>query len=165
MPDEGGLVLCSWPRGGRPRQPFVYSDEVWTGIEAQVAVHLIYEGMTEEALDIVRGVRSRYDGVFRNPFDEAECGFHYVRSMASWGLLIALSGYQCDLNRRAISFSPAISEEDFQCFYSNGESWGIYRQWKRGEEIFWEITPLYGQLEDMTVNGSSDFNENRRKRS
>ena len=28
--DEAGLVLCSWPDGGRPRLPFVYSDEVWT---------------------------------------------------------------------------------------------------------------------------------------
>lgn len=157
LPDEGGLVLCSWPYGGRPEQPFVYSDEVWTGIESQVAVHLIYEGMTREALDIVETVRSRYDGVFRNPFDEAECGFHYARSMASWGLLIALSGYQCDMNRRELSFSPVISEADFQCFYSNGESWGIYRQWKQGEEIFREITPLYGKLEDVTVNGSSDF--------
>ncbi|MEZ4595969.1 MAG: GH116 family glycosyl hydrolase [Chloroflexota bacterium] len=42
--DEAGLVLCSWPKDGRPRLPFVYSDEVWTGIEYQVASHLIAEG-------------------------------------------------------------------------------------------------------------------------
>ena len=48
--DEAGLVLCSWPRGGRPRIPFVYSDEVWTGIEYQVAAHLIYEGLVDEGL-------------------------------------------------------------------------------------------------------------------
>ena len=41
--DEAGLLLCSWPRGKRPELPFVYSDEVWTGIEYQVAAHLIYE--------------------------------------------------------------------------------------------------------------------------
>ncbi|MEO7719186.1 MAG: GH116 family glycosyl hydrolase, partial [Capsulimonas sp.] len=34
---EPGLVLCTWPRGGKPTLPFVYSDEVWTGIEYQVA--------------------------------------------------------------------------------------------------------------------------------
>lgn len=39
--DEAGLLLCSWPKGGRPRFPFVYSDEVWTGIEYQVAAHLM----------------------------------------------------------------------------------------------------------------------------
>ena len=153
MPDEAGLVLCSWPRKGRPRQPFVYSDEVWTGIEEQVAVHLIYEGMVCEAMDLVRAVRSRYDGVCRNPFDEAECGYHYVRSMASWGLLIALSGYRCDMPRREISFAPAVPG-DFRCFYSNGESWGIYRQQEKDGKTEWEIIPLYGTFENMKVNGT-----------
>lgn len=32
---DGGLLLCSWPHGGKPSVPFVYSDEVWTGIEYQ----------------------------------------------------------------------------------------------------------------------------------
>ena len=154
MPDEPGLVLCSWPYGGRPEQPFVYSDEVWTGIEAQVAVHLIYEGKVREGLELVKAVRKRYDGICRSPFDEAECGYHYVRSMASWGLLIALSGCRCDMNRREISFAPAVSEDDFQCFYSNGESWGVYRQWEQNGERMWEIIPLYGTLENITVNGS-----------
>ena len=37
MGHEPGLLLCTWPKGGRPTLPFVYSDEVWTGIEYQVA--------------------------------------------------------------------------------------------------------------------------------
>ncbi len=52
--DEGGLLLCSWPRGNRPLLPFVYSNEVWTGIEYQVAAHLIYEGYVDEGVRIVR---------------------------------------------------------------------------------------------------------------
>jgi len=35
--EEGGLLLCSWPKGGKLSLPFVYSDEVWTGIEHQAA--------------------------------------------------------------------------------------------------------------------------------
>ncbi|HUS13421.1 MAG TPA: GH116 family glycosyl-hydrolase, partial [Chloroflexia bacterium] len=73
---ESGLLLCSWPNGGRPRFPFVYSDEVWTGIEYQVAAHLIYEGWLEEGLEIVRAVQERHDGRRRNPWDEVECGHH-----------------------------------------------------------------------------------------
>ena len=46
-----GLLLCSWPRGNKPTLPFVYSDEVWTGIEYQVASHLIHEGLVDEGLD------------------------------------------------------------------------------------------------------------------
>ena len=102
----------------------------------------------------MKAERKRYDGICRSPFDEAECGYHYVRSMASWGLLIALSGYRYDMDRRELSFAPAVSEKDFQCFYSNGESWGVYRQWFRDGERRWEIIPLYGTLENMKVNGS-----------
>ena len=78
MNGEPGLLLCTWPHGGRPEIPFVYSDEVWTGIEYQVAAHLIYEGFVEEGLRIVSGVRSRYNGVSRSPWNEVECGHHYA---------------------------------------------------------------------------------------
>ena len=43
--DEGGLLLCTWPKGGKLSLPFVYSDEVWTGIEYQVASHLMLMGL------------------------------------------------------------------------------------------------------------------------
>jgi uncharacterized protein (DUF608 family) len=87
--DEAGLLLCSWPNGGRLRFPFVYSDEVWTGIEYQVATHLAYVGLADEALAIVKGIRDRYDGRRRNPYNEIECGSHYARALAAYGLLLA----------------------------------------------------------------------------
>ncbi|MGI6174427.1 MAG: GH116 family glycosyl-hydrolase [Christensenellales bacterium] len=81
--DEPALVLCTWPKGDMPRFPFVYSDEVWTGIEYQVATLLLYEGFEEEAIALVRAVRDRFDGERRAPFNEMECGFYYARAMAS----------------------------------------------------------------------------------
>ena len=45
----------------------LYSDEVWTGIEYQVAAHMIYEGLVEEGFAIVKGARDRYDGIPRPP--------------------------------------------------------------------------------------------------
>jgi non-lysosomal glucosylceramidase len=74
---------------GRPVVPLRYCDEVWTGVEYQVAAHCFYEGLDDEGLAIVRGVRERYDGNRRNPFNEIECGDHYVRAMAGWSLLSA----------------------------------------------------------------------------
>ncbi|MFC0680060.1 GH116 family glycosyl-hydrolase [Lysobacter korlensis] len=121
--DEAGLLLCSWPRGGRPRIPFVYSDEVWTGIEYQVASHLIYEGLVDEGLTIVRAVRDRHDGHNRNPWNEVECGNHYARSLASWGLLLALSGFRYDAVSRQLEFAPA-QPGPFSCFFSTGSAWG-----------------------------------------
>jgi non-lysosomal glucosylceramidase len=126
--DEAGLLLCTWPRGGRPDLPFVYCDEVWSGIEYQVAGHLIYEGMVEEGLTIVKGLRARYDGERRNPWNEMECGSNYARSMASWTLLLALSGFTCDLTVGYIGFKPAMPDLPFRCFWSTGTGWGIYQQ-------------------------------------
>ena len=85
--DEGGLLLCSWPDGGKPSLPFVYSDEVWTGIEHQVASHLMLMGKVDEALEIEKICRARYDGKSRNPFSEIECGHWYARAMASYALI------------------------------------------------------------------------------
>lgn len=143
-PDEGGLILCSWPKGGRPKQPFVYSDEVWTGIEYQAATHLIYEGYVDEAMEIVHTLRRRYNGSRRSPYNEIECGNHYARSMAAWGLLIALSGFECDLPHDKVSFAPRTGKDDFACFYSHGHSWGIYRQRRQEDgKLAAETVALY----------------------
>jgi non-lysosomal glucosylceramidase len=125
--EEAGLLLCSWPRGGRPAYPFPYADEVWTGIEYQVAAHCIYEGLVDEGLAIVRGLRARHDGVRRNPWNEFECGHHYARAMASWSVLLALSGYRYSAIEQRLSFAPAaqvVRDGTFRCFFSTGSAWG-----------------------------------------
>jgi len=86
--DEPGLVICTWPRGGRPEMPFPYFGEVWTSFEYLLAASLIYEDMVEPAIELVRAARSRHDGKKRNPWDEPECGRHYVRPMAAWSLIL-----------------------------------------------------------------------------
>ena len=74
----------------------IYSDEVWTGVEYQVASHLIALGKIDEGLEIVRACRSRYDGRVRNPFDEIEAGHWYARAMSSYALLQVFSGARFD---------------------------------------------------------------------
>src|SRR5271165_1885882 len=64
---DKGLIICTWPKGGRPDHVMLYSDEVWTGIEYQVAAHMIYEGMVEEGFAIIKAARDRYDGIPRPP--------------------------------------------------------------------------------------------------
>lgn len=91
-PGERGLVMCTWPDGGRPEIPTLYCDEVWTGVEYQVAAHCLREGLTEEGRAIAEAVWARHDGRRRNPFNEVECGDHYVRAMAGWGLFEAALG-------------------------------------------------------------------------
>ncbi|MCP2329119.1 uncharacterized protein (DUF608 family) [Hamadaea flava] len=89
--DDTGLLMCTWPDGGRPSVPTRYCDEVWTGSEYQVAAHCLREGLDDEAYAILRGIWARYDGRRRNPYNEIECGDHYVRAMAGWSVVDALS--------------------------------------------------------------------------
>lgn len=121
---EPGLLLCSWPHGGKPTLPFVYSDEVWTGIEYQVASHMIREGMTAEGLAIVEALRSRFDGRARNPWNEYECGSYYARAMASYGLLIALSGFSYSAVTHTLTLAPRLPEAPFRCFFCTASGWG-----------------------------------------
>jgi non-lysosomal glucosylceramidase len=153
--DEKGLLLCSWPNGGRPKLPFVYSDEVWTGIEYHVATHLIYEGFIEEGLTMVKAVRDRHDGYRRNPWNEVECGHHYARSMSSWGLLIALSGFEFDMSRGEIKFAPVVNQEDYTGFWSTGRAWGTYSQKLNAQNGEYDINVLvlYGDALGLKVHG------------
>ncbi|HIC89527.1 MAG TPA: hypothetical protein EYP04_09015 [Anaerolineae bacterium] len=146
--DERGLLLCTWPHGGRPALPFVYSDEVWAGIEYQVASHLIYEGLVEEGLTIVKGVRERHDGIRRNPWNEFECGSHYARSMASWAVLTALSGFSFDLPHGHLGFAPCLYQGDFRVFWSCGTGWGTYHQ--TADAV--TLSVAYGRLRLKTLS-------------
>ncbi len=123
MGHEGGLLLCTWPRGEKPSLPFVYSDEVWTGIEYQVASHLMLMGRVEEGLEIVRICRQRYDGRVRNPFDEYECGHWYARAMSSYALLQGLTGARYDAVDGALTLEPRISG-DFRSFICTATGYG-----------------------------------------
>jgi uncharacterized protein (DUF608 family) len=120
---EGGLVLCTWPKGGELSLPFVYSNEVWTGIEYQVASHLMRMGLVREGLEVVRACRDRYDGRVRNPFNEYECGHWYARAMSSYALLYGLSGARYDAVEKVLYLEPRIPG-DFHCFFSTASGYG-----------------------------------------
>jgi non-lysosomal glucosylceramidase len=124
--DEAGLLVASYPRGNRPERPFPYFYEVWTGLEYTAAVGMIYEGMRDEALGVIETVRDRFDGRRRNPFDEAECGHHYARAMASWGAVPALTGFSYDGVEGTLRF--AASDGPTRWFWSNGSAWGTVSQ-------------------------------------
>jgi uncharacterized protein (DUF608 family) len=125
MGREPGLLLCSWPRGGKPTLPFVYSDEVWTGIEYEVASYLIEEGLVDEGLTIVKALRSRYDGRTRNPWNEYECGNYYARAMSSYALMGALSGFRYSAVEKTLWFGPRLPARPFRSFFSTAFAFGI----------------------------------------
>ncbi len=129
--DEGGVVICSFPPGRpRPVLPVPYAEEMMAGFEYQAACHMIQEGMVDEGLAIVAAVRARYDGAKRNPWNEIECGSNYARSMASYALLLACSGFTFDMVKGAIGFAPIApaggAAAGSRFFWSVQESWGVF---------------------------------------
>ena len=123
MGSDAGLLLCTWPKGGKLQLPFVYSDEVWTGIEYHVASHLMFAGEVEKGLEIVRACRSRYDGRIRDPFNEYECGSYYVRAMSSYGLLEGLTGIRFDAVEGALYIDSRIGN-NFTSFLATQTGFG-----------------------------------------
>jgi uncharacterized protein (DUF608 family) len=148
---DKGLIICTWPKGGRPGHVMLYSDEVWTGIEYQAAAHMIYEGMVEEGFAIVKAARDRYDGIprppiQRNPWNEIECGGHYARAMSSWSLLLALSGWEYDGPRQALRVTPRHTPENFKGFFTGPEGWGSLRQSREGAAQWNELSVREGRV-------------------
>jgi uncharacterized protein (DUF608 family) len=159
---DKGLIICTWPKGGRPGNVMLYSDEVWSGIEYQAAAHMIYEGMVEEGFAIVKAARDRYDGIprppiQRNPWNEIECGGHYARAMSSWSLLLALSGWEYDGPRQALRFTPRHTPDNFKGFFAGPEGWGRLRQSREGTAQRNEISVREGRLAmtQLTLNSST----------
>ncbi len=143
--NEGGLLLCSWPKGGKLSLPFVYSDEVWTGIEHQVASHLMMMGYVKQGLDIVRASRNRYDGRIRNPFNEYECGHWYARALSSYGYLQALTGVRYDAVEKKLYVDSKIG--DFTSFLSTATGFGTVSL-KTGKVT---VGVVYGTIDINTI--------------
>ena len=141
--DEAGVTICTYPENAKkPKIPIPYAEECMNGFEYQAACLMIQSGMVKEGLDIVKAIRKRYDGEYRNPFSEMECGSSYVRSLASYTLINAFSGLGYDLYNESISFNPLIQFSDngyFKCFFAAGEAYGTI-----------EIGPKYVEMKILS---------------
>jgi len=144
--EDSGLALCTWPRGGRPELPFPYSDEVWTGIEYQVAAHCAYMGLVKECFNITKTARERHDGIRRNPFNDVECGDHYARALASYSILNGLAGFEYSAVDQYIGCDPRISGGRFYTLYATGNSWGSIQVSETKHRSFrFTLTVMHGR--------------------
>jgi uncharacterized protein (DUF608 family) len=125
---EAALVVCDYGKAERPSIPFPYYAEVMTGFEYQAATLMMYRGMAHQGVECVDNIRRRYDGKFRNPWDEAECGHHYARAMAAWTGVLALSGFLYDAPLRRLVVTPRLAAPSFQSIWSTASAWGTFRK-------------------------------------
>ena len=149
---DKGLLNCTWPHGDRPQNAILYADEVWTGIEYEVAGLMLCEGRITEAYEIVKAIDDRYNGVprpktfKRNPWNEIECGEHYARAMSSWALLRFAQGFSYRGPEKSIGFDPRIKPENHTSFFTTAKGWGSFRQHRSKAYQVNVIDLKYGEL-------------------
>ena len=145
-PGQAGLLTCTWPKGDYLPEGTLYKDEVWTGIEYQVAGNMIWDSFLTEGLAICRAVHDRYQPELFNPYNEIECGDHYARAMASWGVYLALAGFTYHGPKGHIGFAPRITPEDFRAAFTAAEGWGTFHQIRKGKEQRAQLQVRWGSL-------------------
>lgn len=140
--NEAALLMAAYP-GLRPDNPFPYFTEVMTGFEYAAAVGMLYEGQTDEGLKCIKNIRDRYDGRKRSPFNEAECGHHYGRALASWSAMLALTGFHYSGIQKELTFNNINGNY----FWSNGYAYGTVQleDLENGKQM--KLVVLNGQLQ------------------
>jgi len=158
---EAGLLMCSFPRrdwdfarasGKGPEWAAGYFNECMNGFEYQVAGHMLWEGLALEGLAVTRAVHDRYHASRRNPWNEIECGDHYARSMASYGVYLAACGFEHHGPKAHLGFAPKLSPENFRCAFTSAEGWGTFSQAAEGGTMKAEIIVRRGKLRLKTMS-------------
>ena len=145
--DEAALVICDYAGAPRPRIPFPYFEEVMTGFEYSAASLMIHWQRVTEGVECIGNIRSRYDGVKRNPWDEVECGHHYARAMAAWSSLVGVSGFSYDGIRKTVAAIPRIPHRSFHSLWVSGTGWGTFTYKSTGKDkTRFSLQVLHGDL-------------------
>ncbi len=161
MAGEPGLLMCTFPqsdwnydhaKGKGPDWAAGYFNECMNGFEYQAAGHMIWEGMPEMGFAVTRAVHERYHAKRRNPWNEIECGDHYARSMASYGVYLAACGFEYHGPKMHIGFAPRISGQDFRCAFTGAEGWGSFSQKIAEGETKAEIAVKWGSVPLKSVS-------------
>ncbi|MDN5202193.1 GH116 family glycosyl-hydrolase [Fulvivirgaceae bacterium BMA10] len=150
---EAGLVMCTWPNGGRKKDwekhwQYGYFNECMSGFEYQAASHMMWEGedLVEKSLILTRSIHDRYHPSRRNPYNEIECSDHYSRAMASYGVYLAACGFEYHGPKGHLAFAPKWQQENFKAAFTAAKGWGSLVQQREGKSQTNEVVVNYGQL-------------------
>ena len=143
-----GLRNCTWPGDTfvAPIAPSNWGDQgntCWSGTELCFASFLLYEGMPDEALAVIRQVDERYrrEGLY---FDHQEFGGHYFRPMGSWAIVNALLGLTIHDGR--FEFAPRLPQGNQRLFFAVPNATGHYTRRVAGKKETITLSVATGSL-------------------
>ncbi len=149
--DEAAVLVCDYGAAERPKVPFPYYAESWTGIEYLFATQLLFAGQIDDGVRCYENVRRRYEGARRNPWDEFECGHHYARAMSAWSGIVALSGFHYRGDQNRIIAAPRVDASKFRSFWSAGSAWGVFSQNTQNSGTRFSLSVTEGKLRCRSV--------------
>ena len=149
--DQSFLRNCTWPQ-----YPDLYpihtsnlwvdqANTAWSGVELAFASLLIYQGLVDEGLGVIKAVDDRYReaGLY---FDHQEFGGHYYRPLSAWAILNSMLGFS--INRGVLNFDPKLKEEQFSLFFTTPSATAIFS--KTSKDM--NITVRTGELNFSGIN-------------
>lgn len=167
MPGEAGLLMCTFPRsdwdyaqakGKGPDWAAGYFNECMNGFEYQAAGHMIWEGLVTEGLAVTRAVHDRYHASRRNPWNEVECGDHYARSMASYGVFLAACGFEYHGPKAHLGFAPRVAAATndstgirFKSAFTTAQGWGTFSLESVSSKLNAKIELKWGTMRLQTL--------------
>jgi len=121
------------------------ANTTWTGVELAFASLLLYEGMYDEGMTVVKNVNARYrkNGLYWN---HQEFGGHYFRPMSAWSLVNALLGFSMHCGR--LTFDPRLPQAEMTLFFATPTGTAHYRR-------------MSGRTSIVCRTGTIDFKEIR----
>ncbi|HEY3631942.1 MAG TPA: GH116 family glycosyl hydrolase [Jatrophihabitantaceae bacterium] len=165
---EPAVLMTTWPHcgaataaGSPPSWAAIYFNENWTGQEYQLATQMMYDDVVEEGLIVTRAVHDRYAAAKRNPYNEIECGEHYARAMAGYGVFLGACGFEHHGPAGHIGFAPRLSPDDFAAAFTAASGWGLFRQQRHHHSQTADIELRYGQLRVSTLALETAFRPSR----
>jgi hypothetical protein len=66
--------------------------------------------------------------------------------MASYSVLLALSGFRYSAVEKRVTFQPRWGGENFQCFFAAGSAWGLYSQKRQSGALSARLECRHGEL-------------------
>jgi hypothetical protein len=83
--------------------------------------------------------------------------------MASWSVLLALSGQEYDGVKKHLGFAPRITPGDFRSFFSTGSAWGTFSQRQMGRQHQATLDVVWGNQTLKTLSFASYGRAARRR--
>ena len=146
--DEAGLVVCDYAKAERPRIPFPYYAEAWTGMEYSTGSADDFRrpgargrGVLRKRAAALRWRAAQSVGRSRSAAitTRAPCR----RGPAYW----RYSGFRYDGPRQTVAIAPAAAASaDFRCFWSTATGWGVFARRESAGRTAFRLRVDHGAL-------------------